>query len=395
MHNVLNGGSPYFHSTPMGVGGAGWNQNINLGISNFLGPPVFAPSPHMMMPLMMEMLNQMMTAFMQGASQFPSHCPCHQQTGLPQPYMNMPWGPPPQQSYPSAQQHRPQRHPGSVRPQMNHMPHRCEVPHQYRQPQQQVRPRTEAPVPRATPQSAKPQSARPANTPKAHPKTQTKTYDPTKDAAALNKAMHGGMMGLGTDEEAIMKTLRGKSGKEIEALKKNYKDHYGKDLMKDLKSELNGKELAQATDLMKGDTSKADARKLQQATTGLTDDESAVFETLKGKSAEERKALQTEYKKLTGKELDSTLKSRFSKKEYQQANALMEGNVAKSDAVKLRDAMSGLSDDEDAVYRTLEGKSKEERAAIQKEFKTLTGKDIEIDMATWHRFQTNQAPNDV
>ena len=90
MQNVLNGGSPFFSPSQMNPSVHGWNQSIDAGISNFLGPPMYAPSPAMMLPMMMTMLNQMMMMFMQGAAQSQSHFPFQEQTGLPQPYMNMP-----------------------------------------------------------------------------------------------------------------------------------------------------------------------------------------------------------------------------------------------------------------------------------------------------------------
>lgn len=324
----------------------------------------------------MMLMNQLLMSFMQGGMPHASHCPCHQETGLYQPYQNLPYGPRPQvpqhQPHQHSHNHQPSRaplpRPQLQRPEHDHHahPHR----HDHGGPEKKTsHSPTRAPVrPQEQPAPSKPKP--PA------PQTRSKTYDPTKDAGALEKAMNGGMLGLGTDEETIMKTLRGKSKEEIELLKKNYKDHYGKDLDQQLKKELNSKDLARAQDLMKGKTEKADAQRLKEATSGFGDDEEAIYDTLKGKTPEQREALKKEYKQLTGKDLDSTLKSRLSKSEYQRASSLLEGQDAKADAAKLKQALSGLGDDEEAVYQTLRGKSDEERAAIKKEYKQLTGQDL-------------------
>uniref|UniRef100_A0A3Q3IC39 Annexin n=1 Tax=Monopterus albus TaxID=43700 RepID=A0A3Q3IC39_MONAL len=60
--------------------------------------------------------------------------------------------------------------------------------------------------------------------------------DPQKDAEVLHKAMKG----LGTDEKAIVELLGNRSNKQRAPIVTAYKKTYGKDLIKELKSELNG-----------------------------------------------------------------------------------------------------------------------------------------------------------
>jgi len=66
-------------------------------------------------------------------------------------------------------------------------------------------------------------------------------------ASTLHSAMHGGILGLGTDETAIRSVFEEISGDtgELELLKKEYKRIFQRDLMKDLRSELS------ATDIFK------------------------------------------------------------------------------------------------------------------------------------------------
>jgi hypothetical protein len=67
-------------------------------------------------------------------------------------------------------------------------------------------------------------------------------------AAQLHKAMAG----LGTDEDLIKDTLRGKSKSEIANISAEYQQRYGKDLASELKSELSGRDLFDVQQMMRG-----------------------------------------------------------------------------------------------------------------------------------------------
>ncbi len=60
------------------------------------------------------------------------------------------------------------------------------------------------------------------------------------EAKKLYEAMKGGLFGAGTDEQAIFSVLEGKSSEDIRAIKNAYQNHYGRDLVEDLESELAG-----------------------------------------------------------------------------------------------------------------------------------------------------------
>jgi hypothetical protein len=98
----------------------------------------------------------------------------------------------------------------------------------------------------------------------------------TAVAVELNQAMHGTTLGLGltTDSDTIFEALRKKSPTEIAAIKKAYREKYGKDLQFELDDQLNHwyragtHERDRGRALMKGDTDTSDAIGLDQAMHG-------------------------------------------------------------------------------------------------------------------------------
>ncbi len=241
--------------------------------------------------------------------------------------------------------------------------------------------KTQATGPSKPTQSA---PAAPAEEKKAPP------YDPSKDATALYKSMNGGLLGAGTDEDALFKALEGKTPDQIKAIRAHYKDHYDRDLDKDLAGDLSGKELSRAQELLNGNQAAADADKLNHAMKGgflgAGTDEEAIHKTFEGKTEEQRKAILDEYQKRNnGVALGEHLKQELSGAELDRANALIEGNQAKADAAAMRHAMKGgflgMGTDEQAVYQALEGKDKTQREAILKAYSDqYEGADLRQDI---------------
>ncbi len=212
------------------------------------------------------------------------------------------------------------------------------------------------------------------------------------------------MAGAGTDEGAIIRSLEGKSPEEISDMKAEYKQRYGKDLGEDLKSELSGKDLKKTELLMKGEPQpdmnikdpearKADLIKrkgdfiadrvsidMEAAKTGGSEERRALLDSLYGKSPEERKAYQEAYKSKTGRELESDLRNNL--RDPSDRDIAMEylKNGKESDAAKLHRAMEGMGTDEKSIFRTLEGKTEDERKTLVKEYKDKYGVDLMKDL---------------
>jgi len=95
-------------------------------------------------------------------------------------------------------------------------------------------------------------------------------------AVQLDQAMHGtwGGLGVGTDEDTIFAALRNKSPSEIAAIKKAYKEKYGKELQGQLEGELNDwfvrgtHDVDRMNALLSSDSESADAIALDQAMHG-------------------------------------------------------------------------------------------------------------------------------
>jgi hypothetical protein len=97
-------------------------------------------------------------------------------------------------------------------------------------------------------------------------------------AIQLDQAMHGTMLGtgIGTDEDTIFAALRNKSPAEIAAIRKAYREKYGKDLQGQLEGELDdwfvrgSHDVDRVHALLDSDTDSADAIALDQTMHGGT-----------------------------------------------------------------------------------------------------------------------------
>lgn len=103
----------------------------------------------------------------------------------------------------------------------------------------------------------------------------TPNFNPEKDCEVLRKAMKG----LGTDEDTIIKLVCNRTNHERQEIIKYYATAYGKDLIKELKSELGGKLEDVVLGLFQTPT-QYDATCLYKAMKGLGTDESVLIEII-------------------------------------------------------------------------------------------------------------------
>ncbi|WNG39397.1 annexin [Archangium violaceum] len=209
-------------------------------------------------------------------------------------------------------------------------------------------------------------------------------------------------MGLGTDEEAILDTLRKATPAERQSIARSFQQMYGKDhpdikaatpeefLQKALDSELDGPQRAQLKDLLATtqarspeEVSKLEAgaarSKVHDALQGFWGaDSGKVFDTIKDLPPEQKKVL------LQDTALQSELRDKLSKEDYTRARGMLEGNTAAASAAQINSATQGwLGTDEGAILDVLKNTKPEDLPALKAEYQKQTGRSLEAEVKSW------------
>ncbi|XP_051935972.1 annexin A11-like isoform X1 [Hippocampus zosterae] len=207
--------------------------------------------------------------------------------------------------------------------------------------------------------------------------------DPLKDVEVLRKAMKG----FGTDEQAIIDLLGSRSNKQRVPLLRAYKTSFGKDLIKDLHSELSGdfRKLVMAT--LKS-PAQFDASEIHSAIKGAGTDEACLIEILSSRSNAEIKEITRIYKTEYKKSMEDAISSDTSGHFRRLLISLAQGNrderpnvdlsLAKQDAQALYAAGENkLGTDESKFNAILCARSKSHLATVFLEYQKMCGRDIE------------------
>uniref|UniRef100_A0A8C1CVL1 Annexin n=2 Tax=Cyprinus carpio TaxID=7962 RepID=A0A8C1CVL1_CYPCA len=207
--------------------------------------------------------------------------------------------------------------------------------------------------------------------------------DPLKDAEVLRKAMKG----FGTDEQAIINLLGSRSNKQRVPLLVSYKTAYGKDLIKDLKSELSGNFEKLVLAMLKT-PAQFDAYELKEAIKGAGTDEACLIEILASRSNAEIREINQIFKAENKKSLEDSISGDTSGHFRRLLVSLAQGNrdesenvdisVAKQDAQGLYQAGENkLGTDESKFNAILCARSKAHLRAVFQEYQHMCGRDIE------------------
>ncbi|XP_077999644.1 annexin A4-like [Glandiceps talaboti] len=129
-------------------------------------------------------------------------------------------------------------------------------------------------------------------------------FDGQKEAEALRKAMKG----MGTNEKAIIEVLANVNNVQRLEIAKDYKTMFGRDLIKDFKSELSGKLEGIVLALMMP-SPMFDAHALKRSMKGAGTDEEALIEIMCTRTNEEMAAIKLIYKKQFDNELEDDIMS--------------------------------------------------------------------------------------
>lgn len=112
------------------------------------------------------------------------------------------------------------------------------------------------------------------------------TFDPHADATVLRTAMKG----FGTDEDKIIEILSARVNFQRQAIINAFQEKFGRDLIKDLKSELSGK----LEDVIIGLMMKPEqfiCKQLNKAMVGVGTDEDTLIEILCSRTGEEMRII--------------------------------------------------------------------------------------------------------
>ncbi|XP_061643483.1 annexin A6 isoform X2 [Phyllopteryx taeniolatus] len=207
-------------------------------------------------------------------------------------------------------------------------------------------------------------------------------FDPAADAQALRKAMKG----FGTDEDAIIDIVANRSNAQRQEIRQTFKSLLGRDLIKDLKSELS-KNLERLIIGLMLTPAEFDAKMMRKAIEGAGTDEHALIEILVTRNNEEIQAMNAAYQEAYKKSMESAIQSDTSGHFCRILVSLVQGaredgpadyERANTDAQELADACNADSDDRVMKFMSiLCTRSFTHLRKVFQEFVRFSNKDIE------------------
>ena len=197
----------------------------------------------------------------------------------------------------------------------------------------------------------------------------TPNFNPEKDCEILRKAMKG----LGTDEDTIIKLVCNRTNHERQEIVKYYATAYGKDLIKELKSELGGK----LEDVILGmfqTPAEYDATCLYKAMKGIGTDESVLIEIIGTRVNWQIKQIKEAFTKLYKKDLIKWVDSETSGAFKKLLISLLQGNRSENQ----NPDPSMMANDAQALYRAGAGRWGTDEAMFNKIFALRSAAEIRM-----------------
>ncbi|XP_017852326.1 annexin B11 isoform X2 [Drosophila busckii] len=208
-------------------------------------------------------------------------------------------------------------------------------------------------------------------------------FDPVKDAHDLRKAMKG----FGTDEDKLIEIICRRTNEQRQEIQRQYKTHFGKDLIEDIKSETSGNFEKLLVGLLRPIVDYYCAE-LNDAMAGIGTDEEVLIEILCTLSNVEIHTIKHQYLRLYGAHLESELKSETSGNFKRLLTSLctaardesgrVDVNAAKDDARELLKAGElRVGTDESMFNMILCQRNYQQLKLIFQEYESMTGHSLE------------------
>ncbi|KAH8387048.1 hypothetical protein KR093_004395, partial [Drosophila rubida] len=208
-------------------------------------------------------------------------------------------------------------------------------------------------------------------------------FDPVKDAHDLRKAMKG----FGTDEDKLIEIICRRNNEQRQEIQRQYKTHFGKDLIEDIKSETSGNFEKLLVGLLRPIVDYY-CIELNDAMAGLGTDEEVLIEILCTLSNMEIHTIKNQYLRLFGAHLESELKSETSGNFKRLLTSLcaaardesgrVDPNSAKDDARELLKAGElRVGTDESMFNMILCQRNYQQLKLIFQEYENMTGHSLE------------------
>lgn len=207
-------------------------------------------------------------------------------------------------------------------------------------------------------------------------------FDAMRDAEILRKAMKG----FGTDEQAIVDVVANRSNDQRQKIKAAFKTMYGKDLIKDLKSELSGNMEELILALFMPPTY-YDAWSLRNAMKGAGTQERVLIEILCTRTNQEIREIVRCYQSEFGRDLEKDIRSDTSGHFERLLVSMCQGNrdenqnvnhhLAQEDAQRLYQAGEGrLGTDESCFNMILATRSFPQLKATVEAYSRVANRDL-------------------
>lgn len=208
-------------------------------------------------------------------------------------------------------------------------------------------------------------------------------FDSNADCETLRAAFKG----MGTNEAAVIQVVANRSNSQRQQLKKQFAQMFGKDLIKELKSELGGK-FEDVVLAMFKTPAEFDAWVLHDAMSGAGTNEKALIEVMCSRTNAEIEAIKSTYKGLyksdLAKDLQSDTSGHFKRLMFSLVQAARnegeEEDLAQAgqDAQDLFDAGAGKwGTDESRFNVIIASRSYEQLQHVMTFYQGITGKTIE------------------